>query len=135
MATYDPAEQAVIPTIRTAATTMVDRTSLRQIAKQIGMSPSGLDKFLNGTEPQRKILRKLESWYTRLSAQAAARADGVSPESAAAAVRVLAVLHAPARRGVFVDVLVEQMDDVLPEDPAWREDFRNYGAYMRAGGM
>jgi predicted transcriptional regulator len=135
MTTYDPAEQAVIPTIRAAATAMVERTSLREIARQIGMSPSGLDKFLNGTEPHRKIRRRLETWYTRVSAQVVGRQNVLSPESAAAAVRVLAVLYAPARRGAFVEALVEQMDDVLPEDPAWREDFRNYDAYMRAGGL
>jgi len=53
--------------IRTAIQAHIDRTSLRQVAREIGMSPSGLDKFVAGSKPYPKTLRKLKGWYRRHS--------------------------------------------------------------------
>jgi pantetheine-phosphate adenylyltransferase len=41
----------------------VENTSLRGVAREIGMSPTGLKKLLEGTEPPRSTLRKLEAWW------------------------------------------------------------------------
>ncbi len=40
-------------------------TSLRQAAREIGMSPTGLQKFLHGGEPYVKTVRKLSLWRER----------------------------------------------------------------------
>ena len=133
MATNISAEQALVPKIREAVIARIEKTSLREIARQVGMTPSGLDKFINGAEPYRKSRRKLEAWYTQKLARTPAD-DGVqSPEAAAAAVRILATFHPPARRGAFVDDILRTVNEVLPAEPAWRQEFESYEAYMRAG--
>ncbi|HET7233195.1 MAG TPA: hypothetical protein VFJ16_24505 [Longimicrobium sp.] len=51
--------------LRDAATRYVASTSLRQAAREIGMSPTGLQKFLDGAEPYVKTVRKLSLWRER----------------------------------------------------------------------
>ena len=43
----------------------VEQGSLRGIAREIGMSPTGLKKLLAGTDPYGPTLRKLVPWYER----------------------------------------------------------------------
>ena len=38
---------------------------LRAVAKDVGMSPSGLQKFLEGTKPYGKTKERLRFWYFR----------------------------------------------------------------------
>jgi hypothetical protein len=40
-----------------------DVASLRELARQIGMAPSGLSKFVAGSAPYTKTLRKLRRWH------------------------------------------------------------------------
>jgi hypothetical protein len=54
-----------IERLREAVTIRVQATSLRSVARQVGMSPSGLDKFLNGGMPYQKSRRKLFDWLHR----------------------------------------------------------------------
>lgn len=49
--------------LRSAAAARVENTSLRGAAREIGMSPSGLKKFLLGTSPYAATLRKLRTWF------------------------------------------------------------------------
>jgi hypothetical protein len=131
MTTTLPAEEALIPTLRAFARSRVERTSLRQVAREVGMSPSGLDKFLAGAMPYRKTRRKLEAWYTRGAAFDVD--DEPSPETVAVAVRILAGLFPAAGRGRFVDDTLAQVGPVLPADSLWRGEFEGFGEYMRAG--
>lgn len=56
--------QAVsVETLRAAARTAAEGTSLREAARRIGMSPSGLRTFLAGTDPYGPTLTKLRAWY------------------------------------------------------------------------
>lgn len=57
--------QSTIDRLREAVTIRVQATSLRSVARQVGMSPSGLDKFLNGGMPYQKSRRKLFDWLSR----------------------------------------------------------------------
>jgi hypothetical protein len=133
MPTNPPAEQSLIPRIREAVIASVERTTLRQVARQVRMTASGLTKFINGAAPYRPTRRKLEAWFVRHSAGADDR-DGVpSPETAAAAIRILGLYASPADRGAFVDALLEQVSPILPAAPEWKEAFRELDQYVRAG--
>jgi hypothetical protein len=57
--------QTSITRLREAVTIRVQATSLRAVARQVGMSPSGLDKFLAGGMPYQKSRRKLFDWLHR----------------------------------------------------------------------
>ena len=43
----------------------VQATSLRAVARQVGMSPSGLEKFLSGATPYSRSRQKLHDWWVR----------------------------------------------------------------------
>jgi len=58
----DP-RQAVVHELREAAARRAETTSLRQTAREIGMSPTGLKKFIAGVAPYSPTLRRLRKWY------------------------------------------------------------------------
>lgn len=49
--------------IRATLSGHVELTSLRQAAREVGMSPTGLSNFLGGAEPYMPTLSKLGTWY------------------------------------------------------------------------
>ena len=51
--------------LRDAAARYAETTSLRQAAREIGMSPTGLHGFLTGNEPYLVTVRKLVAWDER----------------------------------------------------------------------
>lgn len=63
----------LIGRLRDAASAYVESTSLRQAAREIGMSPTGLGNFLSGTEPYLTTVRKLRDWHERSWPAMAAR--------------------------------------------------------------
>ncbi|HLM66057.1 MAG TPA: hypothetical protein VK358_00955 [Longimicrobium sp.] len=64
--TADP-RNATIKHLRETAAARVENTSLRSVAREIGMSPTGLKKFLLGTAPYSPTLRRLRNWYVQYS--------------------------------------------------------------------
>jgi|tagenome__1003787_1003787.scaffolds.fasta_scaffold20989397_7 hypothetical protein len=54
---------ATVHHMRSLAAARVEHTSLRGVAREIGMSPTGLKKFLLGTAPYSPTLRRLRRWY------------------------------------------------------------------------
>jgi hypothetical protein len=58
-----PDRRSGVDVIREAARLAVEATSLRAVARAIGMSPMGLKHFLAGTRPYRATERKLIAWY------------------------------------------------------------------------
>ena len=92
-----PSGSVGVPTyrLREAVAAEVDRTSIRKAAADVGISPMGLHRLLNGSEPQTRTRRKLEAWYVR---RVAARSDELSIETASAALGVLMQDLAPADR-------------------------------------
>lgn len=128
-----PAGNTLVPTLRAAALRRIESTSLRHVAREIGVSPSGLDKFVNGAAPYQKTRRKLEAWNIRRAARELS--EDPSPETVAGALRILAIFAPAAMRSRFVDDLLETLEPVLPEDADWREEFEGYSTYVRSGDL
>ncbi|HEX8903882.1 MAG TPA: hypothetical protein VF771_03530 [Longimicrobiaceae bacterium] len=60
--------EATVAHLREMANARVENTSLRGVAREIGMSPTGLKKFLMGTAPYSPTLRRLRKWYLQYAA-------------------------------------------------------------------
>ena len=54
-----------IDALREAARYRVEGSTLRAIAKEIGMAHQSLHDFIQGVEPYGKNLGKLREWYSR----------------------------------------------------------------------
>lgn len=77
---------ATIKHLRETAQARVENTSLRSVAREIGMSPTGLKKFLLGTAPYSPTVRRLRNWYVQ---HAAVQTGNVDVQDATAALAVL----------------------------------------------
>jgi hypothetical protein len=87
---------APISTVRERVAHAIEGASLRAVAREIGISPTGLQNFADGGTPYRGTRRKLVEWYT---VHAAATVSGaVSPDAAAAALDLLVHELPPHRR-------------------------------------
>lgn len=62
-----PGKGVSVENLRTALRDRISETSFRTVAREIGMSPSGLHSFLGGTSPQYSTIRKITGWYVRES--------------------------------------------------------------------
>src|SRR6202008_3721345 len=78
--------EGTVEHLRAAAAARVGQTSLRGVAREIGMSPTGLKKFLFGTAPYSPTVRRLRKWYIR---HAAVPTGKVAYDDACAAIAVL----------------------------------------------
>src|SRR5690606_39795630 len=67
MPTYS--ERVPLDRLRAAVEGGVAARSLRGVAREVGMSPSGLQKFRDGATPYAATRRKLEERYLRGAAQ------------------------------------------------------------------
>jgi hypothetical protein len=112
--------QSSVDRLREAVTIRVQATSLRSVARQVGMSPSGLDKFLAGGVPYQKSRRKLFDWLHRERNNLGAdlTADGI-----AAALGSLVRDLPPDRRERALDALLETLRGLYETHgdmaPAW----------------
>ncbi|HVH11745.1 MAG TPA: hypothetical protein VM759_01775 [Longimicrobium sp.] len=112
--------QNTIDRLREAVTIRVQATSLRSVARQVGMSPSGLDKFLMGGMPYQKSRRKLFDWLTRERGNLGAEhtVDGV-----AAALSSLVRDLPPDRREKALNALLDTLrglyDTHVDQAPPW----------------
>lgn len=81
--------------LREAMAAAIEHASFRAVAEETGVSPMGLHRLLNGSEPQQRTRLKLESWYV----QRTLRTGGaVTPEVASAAMRLLTLALPTSRR-------------------------------------
>ena len=118
--------------LREAVAERVDAYSLRQVARAVGMSPTGLQKFLDGSTPYAATRRKLERWYVREAASAPGATDA---ESVRAALHVLGRgLPTAERRKALKDIVLRleaAYRDASREPPRWlaelRTEFRGDG--------
>jgi hypothetical protein len=79
----------------------VEQTSIRAVADELGMSPSGLHVLLHGSKPRAGTRRKLLEWYAEIRSRSAGRRAGVPAEDVDAAVAVLdRYLNADSRETV-----------------------------------
>ncbi len=95
---------ATIQHLRDAAASRVESTSLRGVAREIGMSPTGLKKFLLGTAPYSPTLRRLRKWYLQYGAS---QRPLVALQDARVALAVLTNDLTPATRRVITDCLLD----------------------------
>ncbi|HUF49693.1 MAG TPA: hypothetical protein VMN60_02595 [Longimicrobiales bacterium] len=103
----------------------VEDSSLRQVAREVGMSPSGLQKVLDGSTPYTATRRKLERWYvSETRRRYTTRLDAAS---AAAATALLVRELPPTMRPVAmrrVLALLEELYDNERTRPAWIAELR-----------
>lgn len=104
MASNDGA--APLARLREAVERQVTARSLRNAARQVGMSPTGLQKFLTGTSPSLSTCRKLERWAFERAA------DGEPPdaETALAVLRVLVGALHPRRHAEALERLLSILE-------------------------
>jgi hypothetical protein len=114
-----PSSGVSVARLREAVQAWVEATSRRATAREIGLTPRGLELFLSGAKPQAKTLAKLLSWYE----QHVAAADG-PPISEADAIRVLlrplppeARLQAHGRITEFLGALYSEAGVESPAEP------------------
>ncbi|HYH83167.1 MAG TPA: hypothetical protein VEX86_25450 [Longimicrobium sp.] len=99
--------EATVQHLREMAAARVESTSLRGVAREIGMSPTGLKKFLLGTAPYSPTLRRLRKWYLQ---HAALSTGEVSYHDASAALVVLIHDLRPEPRRETSDCMLECLE-------------------------
>jgi hypothetical protein len=106
--------------VRAAAVARVAATSLRSVSREIGMSATGLSKFLDGNAPYLPTLNRLRNWYLR---HAAPSAGTLSEEDAHAALALLVHDLAPEARHAAIDEMLRCMRAGYQasghEEPGW----------------
>jgi hypothetical protein len=123
--TEQHSRSASIEHLRDTVAARAENTSLRNVAREIGMSPTGLKKFLQGTAPYSPTLRRLRTWYVQY---AAVQGGQVQLEDASAAINVLLHDVAPAARrrmaGRVIDALALGYDEAGMDSPVWLSDLQ-----------
>lgn len=109
--------------LRESVAMRVQATSLRSVARQVGMSPSGLEKFLSGGTPYTRSRQKLQEWWTR---------EGHQPRSDMSAEGMEVVMAAlvrdlpPESRGPTMQRLVRSLRGLYETQsavcPPWLEE-------------
>jgi hypothetical protein len=94
--------------MREAAAERVRATSLRKTATEIGLTPTGLQYFLDGSDPQEGTRRKLSSWYL-WSQMGLADRDTGDPEWAA--LTILSRTLPPAHQAEVIEDVVRRFAD------------------------
>ena len=111
-----PTPRVPITVLRETARLRVQAGSLRRTAREIGLSPTGLQGFLDGSEPYAPTMQKLLEWYVQEETR---RAIQLSPESADAALALL-VRHIPEpRRARAVRHLLRTLASEGGPAPEW----------------
>lgn len=110
----------LIPLMRETVMEHVERTSLRTAAKEIGMSPSGLKKFLDGNMPYTKTIHRLRRWYLQHISRTR---EELSSEEVFAALRVLLYDLPAGVHAQTVEAVLQCMEQgyvrTHREIPAW----------------
>ena len=118
-----PTEEGV-EHLRDAAAALVERSTLRGAAREIGMSPTGLKKFIQGTDPYGPTKRRLRKWYLVHASPAAE----VERDDATAALSVLTFDLAPKPRREaadrMLDCLAQGYDATGRQRPEWVAELR-----------
>jgi hypothetical protein len=99
-----PEERPRLERLRQVVAAHVESTGLRPVAREIGIDPKAVTKFLNGSTPRPQTRVKLERWYVLQVANSAA---SVERDEAEAALKILMGGLSPAQRtGVLPDAVI-----------------------------
>lgn len=108
--------------LRAAASARVEATSLRGVSREIGMSATGLSKFLDGNAPYLPTLNRLRNWYVR---HALSPAGTLSEEDAHAALSLLVHDLTPEARHAAIDEMLgcmrEGYERTGQDVPGWMD--------------
>ena len=63
-----PRAPVPLDVLRAALRLAIELSSLRQVARETGLTPSGLEIALVSRRPRHKTLRKMQDWYVRHAA-------------------------------------------------------------------
>lgn len=109
-----------IERLRAAVSSRVAVTSLRAVAREIGMSAPGLNAFLDGGHPRSATRRKLATWFIQFGA---ARTQGIDVDAAGTALSLLLDDLPPESRpqavGGAVEFFERLYDEALAPRPGW----------------
>ena len=116
----NPQQLDELAEIRQALSDAVDRGSLRGVAREIGMSPTGLRGLMDGAEPYGKSLRKVRAWFVVDQAQS----DGDLPATTVASLLRTLLRRVPARErrpacASALDHIAELHERAGVAVPAW----------------
>jgi hypothetical protein len=115
---------APVAAIREEARLAVEATSLRSVARAIGMSPMGLKHFLEGRSPYSATTRKLNAWYVAHRAQR----PGFDASAARAALVVLTdgipEQRRPRAEAVILQDVWAMHGEAGTRPPAWLVELR-----------
>ena len=119
-----------ISVLRETARLRVQAKSLRKAAKEIGLSPTGLQGFLDGSEPYAPTIQKLLEWYVQEEVR---KAIQLSPETAEAALTLL-VRHLPEpQRAAAIRHLLQTLAAESGPVPEWLAELLNAPAEEEPG--
>jgi len=106
-----PDDRAAVPVerVRESVAVRVQSTSLRSVARQVGMSPSGLEKFISGGSPYSRSREKLQEWWLR---EGSLPRSDVTTEGVEAALGALLRDLPPRRRGAAMASLVRSLGEL-----------------------
>lgn len=107
-----------VEAIREAVRLAVAETSLRAVARAVGLSPMGLSNFLDGRRPYTATLRKLTAWFVAEGARPGASEDVIR---AALSMLLEGLPEKGRERGVAALLaVVERMHrESRTQPPAW----------------
>jgi hypothetical protein len=126
-----PEDDREIAFLYAAVRRAVERSSIRDVARQSGMSHGGVHNIVTGTTNRTygATIRKLRDWYLN---QWARGGDGLTPEVAAYLIeQVLAAIEPGARKAAALD-LVRSLESIYASHqaprPVWLSTLRDeYG--------
>lgn len=115
--------------LREAARLRAARTSARQVAAEIGRTPTWLLAFLGGAQPRASTMEKLRAWYAAHYGDDAEQAGGPEPLTPAQAATALSVLllHLPRSlwaAGAREIIGVLEQAAGRAERPRWMDELR-----------
>ena len=123
---FMPPPEPSVEHLRAAAADRVEHSTLRSAAREIGMSPTGLRKFLLGTAPYGPTMRRLRKWYVH---HAAVAAGEVERDDVTAALSVLTYDLPSAPRRETADRMLEALgrgyDTTGRARPGWVAELRD----------
>jgi hypothetical protein len=103
--------------LRETLSSHVEATSLRGVARALGMSPTGLRGMLDGAEPYGITWEKMRTWY-------ATATTGELPDTTVAALLARLLIKVPPSRrpdavGLVLDAFERAHRTAGVEPPAW----------------